>query len=541
MKKMILMAVATLSGLVGSTIQVVHAENFQPINWTEAADLTTLDSSQANDSVSTEILTQAGQGLYRYGKNHQPEFADAQSVKISDDGLTYTFTLKPNLRWSNGMPVTAHDYVFGIQQTVNPKNKANGASMATDIQNATAVTNGTKPATALGVQALDDRTLVIKLNNPMPSLPSLLTVTSFFPQNQAFVEKQQGKYGTNAQKTISNGPFVVKDWNGSSTAYELDKNQRYVDKALVKTPKITVQTMTDTTTGYNLYQTKKVDYTPLSAMQVKASQHKSDYKTIQTGTTDFLALNMTQKNLKNQNLRLAIRQAINMKSLAKQVLVGTERQGRSFTPDGVMMNPTTKSDFSCDAQLNNKTNQFNPQAAKKYFKEAQQSLHKKGIQLTLLSDNGTQSRNEAQYIQNQLETHLTGLKVTIKSEPKAARIKAQLAHEFDMVLTSWGGEDADATAFLDMFKSDSGLNIVKFNNVTYDRALNKAATVDAMNSKKRYQDLVQADKILQQQAPVVTLGYKSVPALIRQDIKGLTVNTVGVTFDFKTAYKKTND
>ena len=159
----------------------------------------------------------------------------------------------------------------------------------------------------------------------------------------------------------------------------------------------------------------------------------------------------------------------------------------------------------------------------------------------MLSDNGTQSRNEAQYIQNQLETHLPGLKVTIKSEPKAARIKAQLAHEFDMVLTSWGGEDADATAFLDMFKSDSGLNIVKFNNVIYDRALNKAATVDAMNSKKRYQDLVQADKILQQQAPVVTLGYKSVPALIRQDIKGLTVNTVGVTFDFKTAYKKTND
>ena len=538
MKKTVLIAVATLGGLVGGTLHIAHAATYQPINWTEAADLTTLDSAQANDSVSTEILTQAGQGLYRYGKNHQPEFADAQSVQVSDDGLTYTFTLKPHLHWSNGAPVTAHDYVFGMQQTVDPKNKANGASMATDIQNAAAVTDGTKPVTALGVQALDDRTLVIKLHDPMPALPSLLTVTCFFPQNQAFVEKQQGQYGTNAQKTISNGPFVVKNWNGSSTAYELDKNQQYVDKAQVKTSKITVQTMTDTTTGYNLYQTKKVDYTPLSAMQVKASQHKTDYQTIKTGTTDFLALNTTQKALQNQALRVAMRQAINMKSLAKEVLVGTERQGRSFTPDGVMMNPTTKADFTRDAQLTSPTNQFNPKAAKQNFKKAQQVLHKNTIQLTLLSDNGTQSRNEAQYIQNQLETHLPGLKVTIKAEPKAARIKAQLAHEFDMVLTSWGGEDADATSFLDMFKADSGLNIVKFNNATYDRALNKAATVDAMNPKNRYQDLVQADKTLQQQAPIITLGYKSVPALIRQNIKGLTVNTVGVTFDFKTAYKR---
>lgn len=504
----------------------------QTINWTESADLTTMNPSQANDSTGTEIITQTGQGLYRYGKHNQPQLADAKSVDVSKGGHEYVFHLKDNLRWSNHEKVTASDYVFGIQQTVDPKNKSNGATLANNIKNATAVTNGKKPASDLGVEALDSQTLKITLNNPDPAFKSILTGTAFYPQPKKFVMKVGKAYGTSADKSLSNGPFVLKNWNGSDKSYQLVKNNDYEDKGKVTTNKINIQTVTDNTTGYNLYKVGKSDYTSLTADQVRANENNQAYHTIKNGRTDFLGLNLKNKYLQNKKVRVAIKQAINTKGLTNKVLNGIERSGNAFTPENTIKNPDNQRDFSKDA--NSKKYTFNKRDAKNSLAES----NVKKIKLTLLADNDDQSKVEAQYVQSQLQNNLPGVELTVKFQPKAARVKAQLSHDFDIVLTSWGGEYADPMSFLNMIQSDSGINISQFNDKKYDSALARANGNDVNQPDKRYQDLLQAEQRIHSELPVVTLGHQSIPALIRPNIKGLLVNTYGATFDFKEAYKK---
>lgn len=523
--------------LIGATAREAMATKVgQPVNWTVSAPLTTTNPSAANDATAADIVTQIGQGLYRYDKAGKPVLADAKSVVTSADGRTVTFKLKAGLRWSNGAKLTAADYVYGFQQTVNPRNASNSAAIAKNIHGANAlVTGASQDFASLGVKALNEDTLQLQLDHPMPALPSILTSTAFFPQNKAFEDKVGAKYGTSAANSISNGPFVLQQWNGSNTTYALTKNDHYVDQKQVRTQKITIRTITDTTTGYNLYQAGDVDYAVLGADQVRASQHKADFQVVKTGRTDFIGLNQQNKLLQNRALRKALQLSINRTELSKRVLTGSERQGQTFTPDGVARNPKTARDFAKDASLSQNT--FSAKQAQKFFRTAQKELAGQQLKLTLLSDDDDQSKKEAQYIQSQLTTQLPALKVTIKSEPKAARVKAQLSQNYDMVLTSWGGDYGDPMSFLNLFTTTSGLNIVKYQNAAYDKLLATADNQHADQPEQRYTDLKKADGYLQRDAPVIVLGYKSLPTLQRTTVSGVIQNPVG-TLDLKSVYKK---
>ena len=206
--------------------------------------------------------------------------------------MTYTFKLRNGTKWANGDPITAQDFVYGWQRTVNLKTKSVYAYLYSGIKNADAINKGQdKNLNDLGVKALDDQTLQVTLEKPLPQLTAELTMPEFFPQNQKFEEKVGKKYATTSTDAISAGPFIVKGWNGSSNSYELVKNPNYWDAKSVKTPKITVQTVKDQNTGYNLYKQGKVDFTTLSSDQVRASQKRSDYKVIPTAATRYLELN----------------------------------------------------------------------------------------------------------------------------------------------------------------------------------------------------------------------------------------------------------
>ena len=121
------LATATLGWMVTPAGDVAASDNI--INWTQSADLSTLDPSRAPDVASSQIIDQSGQGLYRSGKNNEPKLADAKKVDVSEDGKTWTITLRDNLKWSNGDPVTAQDYVYGWQRTIDPKNASTSANL----------------------------------------------------------------------------------------------------------------------------------------------------------------------------------------------------------------------------------------------------------------------------------------------------------------------------------------------------------------------------------------------------------------------------
>ena len=137
---------------------------------------------------------------------------------------------------------------------------------------------------------------------------------------------------------------------------------------------------------------------------------------------------------------------INTKGLTNKVLKGIQRKRECLTPENTIKNPDNQRDFSKEA------NSKNMPLIKKDAKKSLAASETKKIKLTLLADNDDQSKIEAQYVQNQLQKNLPGVELTVKFQPKAARVKAQLSHDFDIVLTSWGGEYADPMSFLIWFK-----------------------------------------------------------------------------------------
>lgn len=530
---------ALLSGAVilGSAIVPVTASaaKYKTINWTEGANVGTMDPSKTTAAIDFTYLQSIGEGLYRTDKSGKPALAGATSVDKSEDGLTFTYHLR-DAKWSNGDPVTANDYVYGWQRTNDPKTASQYAYLFSGIKNADEVQNGDKPVTDLGVKAIDDKTLEVTLDRPMPQLESVMTMATFEPQNKKFVDKVGKKYGTASKYTISNGPFVMKGWTGSNNKISLVKNKDYWDAKTVKTPKINIQTIKDQNTGYNLYKSKKVDYTTLSPDQYKASKDKKDFTVISQASTAFIEFNENKKPLDNTNIRKALSKSIDRSTMSSKILGGGGKPAYSFTATKLAKDPNSGKDFAKVA-ADKDASGYDLKEAKKLWKQGLKETGKKKVNLQYLTDDTDGAKRSAQFVQSQMEK-LPGLKVTIKTVPFKQRISLSDDKKFDMVNTIWGGDYADPSTFLDLYTSDSSFNNGSWKNADYDKLMSDAKTTDVNDENKRYEDYAKAEKLLQDDAAIAPIYYQAKPSLLNTSVKSVVSNTTGAPFDWKWAYKK---
>lgn len=526
--------------ILGSTLAPLSADaaKYKTINWTETADLGTMDPSKSTASVDFDALQATGDGLYRNGKDNKPELAMAQSVEKSDDGLTYTFKLRDGLKWANGDPITAQDFVYGWQRTNDPKTASQYAYLFSGIKNADAIQSGKiTDLNELGIKALDDQTLEVTLEKPMPQLESVMTMSEFYPQSQKFVEKVGKKYGTAAKYTLASGPYIMKGWTGSNNKYSLVKNPNYWDAKTVKTKKVAVQTIKDQNTGYNLYKAGKVDLAYLSPDQVRASEKKKDYKVIPMASTFYLQMNeKTVPEFKNVKIRQAISYAIDRETLSDRILKGNATAATTLTAKNLAVDPNTDKDFAKTAEVKGAI-KYDKKKAQKLFKQGMKEEGKKKLSLELVTDDTDKAKNTAQFMQSQLEA-LHGLKVTIKTVPFKQRLALTEAHNFDMSISAWGADYAEPSTFLDMFTTGSSFNEGSWSNETYDQAVEAAKTTDVNDVNKRYEDYKTAEQTIQKEVGVAPLYYQSYATLFRTSVKGVVSNPTGAPFDWKWAYKK---
>lgn len=161
-----------------------RADSGKTLNWSVQSDLETLDPQQCVDSTSGQMLNNVCEGLYRHGTNRL-EKALAKSSKVSKDGLTWTFKLRKDGRWSNGDKVTANDFVYAFQRAVNPKTNDSNANLFGSIKNAGDIQKGEKKPNELGVSAPDNYTFVVHLSAKVPYFKSLLAGYPFAPTGQS--------------------------------------------------------------------------------------------------------------------------------------------------------------------------------------------------------------------------------------------------------------------------------------------------------------------------------------------------------------------
>ena len=484
------------------------------LNLIEQAEIPTGDPQLATDKASANVLGQTLEGLYTLDKNDKPipGISDGEP-QISKDGKEYTFKLKENAKWSNGEPVTANDFVYAWRRAVDPATGSEYAYMFSGvIKNAEDIMNKKAKPEELGVEATDDHTLKVTLEQPVTYLNSLLAFDTYLPVNEKFVEEKGKKFGTNSDNMLANGPFVLKNWDGSGLTWSFEKNDQYYDKDKVSLDKVNVQVAKTPNTAVNLYNTGKADRTAaLSAEYAKQYMNNKEASTFEEGSSWYLKFNQKRDGkatpLANKNIRKALAMAFDKKGYVDTVLSNGSVPTGGLVPRGLAKGPKSGKDFR---EESGDLMSYDVNKAKEYWKKGLKELGVKELTLDYLSDDTENAKKTSEYFQSQLETNLEGLKLNLSNIPFKVRIDKTQKQDYDIVMHGWGPDYLDPMTFLDLYVTDGGNNQASISNPKYDQLINDAKVKYANDPEKRWANMLEAEKILIQEdtsiAPIYQRG-----------------------------------
>lgn len=512
----------------------------QELRLSASAPLDTIDISKATGYGQTGNVFES---FYRLGKNGQPTAGLAKKATVSADGLTWTFTLR-DAKWSNGDQITAQDFVYSWRRSLTPKTASPYAYLFSRVKNADAISKGKLPVEQLGIKALDNKTVEISLEKPIAYFKVLMAYPLFGPQNQKVVEKYGKKYATNSKYMVYSGPFVIKDWTGTSDKWSFQKNPNYWDKKQVKLDKISYKVVSNPNTGYELYQQGKLDMTPLSSQQVKNYKNSSEFKQYPYSYVAFLAYNFNATNaankkaLNNQNIRRALSLALDRKVLTKKVFGDGSQVPTGFVANDLAKNPQTGVDFSKE-QAVTKTVAYDANLAQKYWRKGLAETGLKELTFNILASSDTPTNDAlTQYLQSQYTKVLPGLKVKVQNIPGKSALERARKGEFDIYVSGWGGDFNDPITFLQIPLTGTSYNYGNYSNLEYDRLIAKATNEDANDKLARWNDLVAAAKLFNSQQGVSPLYQQTTAYLQKKRVKGIIHNTAGTQWNYKYAYLK---
>lgn len=508
----------------------------QVLNLSDSQEIPSMDTAKATDNVSFNVMNNVFEGLYRLGENDKLEDGVATDHEVSEDGLTYTFHLRKDAKWSNGDPVTAKDFEYAWKRVLNPETAAEYAYIMYDIKNAEKVNSGELPVDELGVKAVDDYTLEVQLEKAIPYFAELTVFGTFMPQNQAYVESQGENYALEADTLIYNGPFTLSSWKHEE-GWQYQKNDQYWDKDNVQLDEINVTISKEIATTVNLYETGKLDaiMTPGGGLSSEfVDKYSGDPNFVESlePTLFFLRLNQTKEELKNVNLRKAISMAFDKEGMVDVILNNGSIASNGFVPSEFVTGPDGK-DFR---EENGDLTSYDVKKAQEYWETAKSELGVKELTLELLTYDTDSAKKQAEFLQAELEKNLPGLTVEIKQQPFKQKLELETNMDYEISIGGWGPDYPDAMTFMDMFVTDGAHNQQNFSNAKYDQLIEDSKTTLLSDLDARWDALLQAEKILIEDEAVIAPLYQRGNAFLVQDyVKGVVNHSFGGDFSYKWA------
>ena len=535
------LAVATLSVLAacGNGGSKSSSSDTSTINWYTPTEILTLDISKNTDRYSAMAIGNAGSNLLRVDENgkNQPDLAE--KVEVSEDGKTFTATLRDGIKWSDGSDITAEDFVYTWRRMVDPATASEYAYLVSDahVLNADEVIAGEKPVEELGVKA-DGNKVIFTLSTPAPQFESLLTFSNFVPQKESFVKEAGEDYGTSSDKMLYSGPFVVEDWNGTSGSFKLVKNDNYWDAANVKTETVNVQTVKKPDTAVQMYKQGELDFANISQTSAiyNANKNNEDVIDIAEARADYLVYNETGsvEALTNEKIREALNLATDREGLVKAAADTGTNPATAFVPKGL----ATLTDGTDLNEFVSQPYTFDKEKAAQLFKEGLAELGVDSLTLTITADSDNPIKKAAtDYIKELWETTLPGLTVEEKFVTFKQRLEDTKNQNFEVAFVSWGGDYPEGSTFYGLFQSGSAYNYGKVNSPEFDAAYEKALTTDALDKDAGAADYKAAEQALYEGSHYNPLYNLSNKGLQNPNIKGLVRNSTGLDVDFTHAYK----
>lgn len=500
-----------------------------------------LDPQQATDGTSFEVIADYTDGLMQMDADGKSVPAIAESYDVSTDGLTYTFHLRKDAKWSNGDPVTAADFVFGWQRAVDPSVASEYAYMLSDIgqvKNAAEIIAGKKDKAELGVKAVDDTTLEVDLVAPVSYFASLMYFPTFYPVNQKFFETCADTYGTSPETTLSDGAFVLDSYEPAATQFHLTKNADYYDAQRVKLAGLNYQVIQDSQQALMSYQTGTLDMTLVNGEQVDQVKDDPAFKAVGAGYLWYVSPNIAKvPELANQNIRMALTMAIDRASIATGVLKDGSTPTFTAVPPQFATGPDG-SDFSADQTKFADVCAFDAAKAADYWKKGLQELGKTSISLDMTVDADDAPQKVAQVLKEEWEQELPGLTVNLVIEPKKQRVQDLQDGNFQLGLTRWGPDYADPMTYLGMWVTDNSNNYGLWSNKDYDDMIAECTTGDlAMDAQGRWTKLFDAEKLVMDNAVIFPIYTQCNAEMVSTKVTGVAFHPVALNRVYKDAVK----
>ena len=516
-----------------STNDSGKTELAQELNLTAGGDLATMNTLGAYDGGAVVVLNSVFEGLHRIGPDNTIVPGIAESYELSEDNKTYTFKLREDAVWSDGTPVTAHDFVYSWRKAIHPDTAAYFGYLMLDIKNAAKIQNPDDElygkAEELGIKAADDYTFVVELEYPVPYFIGLTATSVFFPQNKEFVEAQGENYALDVDSMIYNGPFVLDTWK-QGEGWTMKKNETYWDADTVKLTTINQKIVKETSTAINLYETGEIDVVGLSSEYVDQYKNSKEYSTSEQPTIYFFRMNHANEYLKNENIRKAIDMGWNKQNMADLLLNNGSIPAYYLVPSGFVNGPDGK-DYRKSSGNYNVTD---IEKAKEYWNKGLEELGVDRVTLDLLSYDGEMSKTLVEYIKNQLETNLPGLTIEINIQPSKQKLELEASVSFDLDYGGWAPDYQDPITFLEIFTSDSYYNQSNYKNEAYDELITKAR--QTQDQTERWNILIEAEKLLMESATIGPIYQAGSARLTKPYVKDLYRHPFGTDISFKWAY-----
>ncbi|PWK11576.1 peptide ABC transporter substrate-binding protein [Tumebacillus permanentifrigoris] len=490
------------------------AADKQEINLSLGDEIPSLDSSKATDNIAFNMLGQVMEGLTRMDKDGKAIPGVAKEWKVSPDGLTYTFTLRDDSKWSDGTNVSAKDFEYAWKRTLDPKTASQYAFMLAWVKGGEEFNQGKGSVDEVGVKAKDDKTLEVVLKNPVPFFAEQMSFPLFYPQKKAFVESAGAKYGGDADKVLFNGPFKMTAWVHEQSA-TLEKNDNYWNKASVKLEKANYQVVKDSGALENLYQAGQLDRIGLVRDQVDRYKDSKEFGTVPELTNGYIQYNEKVKALTSAKVRKALTYAIDGDQYADIVYHNGTKGATGFVPTGTSNG--NGGDFRADnGDLIKRKD--NAGKAKALLAEGLKEVGLSEMpKIKLLSDDGDVSKKASEFLKEQWRQNL-GVDVEVENVPFKLRLKRTTDRDYDMVVSLWGADYNDPMTFLDMWVTGGDFNENGYSNPKYDDLVHAAQKES--DSKKRMQALYDAEKILMEDMPVGPIFFRASAVITKPYVKG---------------------
>lgn len=473
-----------------------------------------LDPHVANSVNDARILHALFEGLtFWEEETGRGVPAAAERWDVSPDGLTYTFHLRPNLRWSNGEPLTGGDFVYSFQRILNPKFPAEYSYMLWPLKNAAAFHKGTiKSFDSVGAKALDERTLQLELEYPTPYLPALAAHFTWLPVPRATLEKhsavtKRGTDWTRAGNLVGNGPFVLSEWRPNARII-VQKNRHYWDVATTRLNTIVFLPIENADVEERNFRAGQMHVTwalPTAKITAYRTQNAGVFRVDPMLGTTFLRFNVARPPLDNPRVRRALALAIDREAVARAVTYGTNAPATSLTPPNCS-GYTARSGMPCDFET-----------ARRLLGEAGYPEGRGISELPMQVLNLGYMPMAAEAVQAMWSREL-GVRVGIESLELKTAIQNQQTKAYTISFLGWIADFVDPATFLDLFVTDNGNNRTNWSHPEYDRLINQAArTADARVRLELFQ---QAEALLLEEAPIAPIAHTSRTYLIHPAVRG---------------------